>query len=82
MNSGQKFRALYRQFLFRLMDLELLSASARGDSSEMLGQFGALLVFGSLLLAWAGLAVGDEARRAAIAPRSGSRSASWFRSPC
>ena len=45
-----KFRVLYRQFLFRLMDVELLSASASGDASELLGQFAALLVFGSVVL--------------------------------
>jgi len=48
--ASLKFRVLYRQFLFRLMDVELLSASASGDASELLGQFGALLVFGSLVL--------------------------------
>jgi hypothetical protein len=50
MNTFQQFRVLYRQFLFRLMDVELLSASAGGDASALLGQFGALLIFGSLLL--------------------------------
>src|SRR5260221_11015082 len=50
-----QFRVLYRQFLFRAVDLELLSASAQGDVSKLLGQFAALLVFASLLLALAGL---------------------------
>ena len=43
-----KFRVLYRHFLFRLMDVEFLSNSAYGDTSSLLGQLGALLVFGSL----------------------------------
>lgn len=58
---------LYRQFLFRLMDVELLSGSARGDASALLGQFGSLLVFGGLLLSWFGLIMGGQAQRAASA---------------
>ena len=54
-----KLRVLYRHFLFRLMDVELLSNSAYGDTSSLLGQIGALLVFGSLLLAIAGATVGQ-----------------------
>jgi CubicO group peptidase (beta-lactamase class C family) len=46
-----QFRVLYREFLFRIVDLELLSAHAAGDSSTLLGQFVSLLVFCSLLLA-------------------------------
>ena len=38
-----QFRVLYREFLFRMVDLELLSA--QGDMSKLLGQFAALLVF-------------------------------------
>ena len=49
-----QFRVLYRQFLFRMVDLELLSASARGDISKLLGQFAALLLF---LSSWLGLAI-------------------------
>jgi len=40
-----QFRVLYRQFLFRMVDLEVLSASAQGDSNRLLGQCAALLVF-------------------------------------
>ncbi len=36
-----QFRVLYRDFLFRLVDLELLSAA--GDVPKLLGQFGAML---------------------------------------
>ncbi len=44
----QQFRVLYRQFLFRMVDLELLSADALGDSNKLLGQFAALLIFVSV----------------------------------
>jgi len=47
MNKLQ-FRVLYREFLFRLMDVEVLAPSARGDSNELLGQFGSLLISASL----------------------------------
>jgi hypothetical protein len=60
MAANSKFRVLYRQFLFRLMDVEMLASSAQGDSSSLLGQFGALLVFGSVLLAWVAVAVGGQ----------------------
>ena len=40
-----QFRILYRQFLFRMVDLELLSADAKGDMSKLFGQFAALLIF-------------------------------------
>ena len=39
-----QFRVLYREFLFRMVDLELLSADALGDSNKLLGQFAALLI--------------------------------------
>jgi len=45
-----QFRILYRQFLFRMVDIELLSADAQGDMSKLFGQFAALLVFISLAL--------------------------------
>jgi len=44
-----QFRVLYRQFLFRLVDLEWLSTQA--DTSKLLGQFAAMLVFFSLCIA-------------------------------
>jgi CubicO group peptidase (beta-lactamase class C family) len=47
----RQFRVLYREFLFRIVDLELLSAHAEGDSRTLLGQFASLLVFFSLILA-------------------------------
>src|SRR5882672_11821140 len=52
-----QFRVLYREFLFRMVDLELLSASAQGDVSKLLGQFAALLVLFSLLISLVGIGI-------------------------
>jgi hypothetical protein len=41
-----QFRVLYREFLFRVVDLELMSA--QGDPTKLLGQFAMLLTFFSL----------------------------------
>lgn len=49
-NAKQQYRVLYRQFLFRVVDLEVLSARALGDSNKLLGQFAALLIVISLLV--------------------------------
>jgi CubicO group peptidase (beta-lactamase class C family) len=46
-----QFRVLYRQFLFRIVDLEVLSAHAKGDSGGLISQFVSLLVFTSMCLA-------------------------------
>ena len=40
-----QWRVLYRQFLFRMFDPEVLSAQAQGDATKILGQFAVLLVF-------------------------------------
>ena len=48
MNTRLQFRVLYRQFLFRVFDLEVLSADAQGDANKLFGQFAALLVFVSV----------------------------------
>lgn len=45
-----QFRVLYRQFLFRVVDLEVLSADALGDSNRLLGQFAALLIVIGILI--------------------------------
>src|SRR5580658_6400571 len=50
-----QFRVLYRQFLFRIVDFDLLSAHAEGDMNKLFGQFAALFVFFSAGLAVAGL---------------------------
>ena len=51
-----QFRVLYREFLFRIVELGLLSAHAEGDSRTLLGQLASILVFfGVILGAGAGL---------------------------
>src|SRR5436305_2624842 len=50
-----QFRVMYRQFLFRMADLEALSAHAQGDLNKLLGQFAALLIFTSMVLAIAAM---------------------------
>lgn len=57
MNDKIQFRVLYRHFLFRMVDLELLSAEARGDMSKLFGQFASLLIWFSIGLAGAGIMV-------------------------
>ncbi|HVY92688.1 MAG TPA: hypothetical protein VHA14_08065 [Bryobacteraceae bacterium] len=62
-------RILYRQFLFRLMDVEFLAAGARGDASQLFGQFASMLIFVSFVGAYAGLIAGSMPR---------SRENTWF----
>jgi len=50
------FRVLYREFLFRIVDRELLSAYATGDSSQLLLQLVSLLAFLSALFSVPALA--------------------------
>ena len=50
-----QFRVLYRQFLFRMVDLEILSGD--GDVKRILGQFGALLIWMSSVLAFGSILV-------------------------
>ncbi|MBV9156008.1 MAG: beta-lactamase family protein [Acidobacteriaceae bacterium] len=47
--NWRQFRVLYRDFLRRLVDLELLSIHAQGDSATLFGQFISLLLFLTLL---------------------------------
>jgi CubicO group peptidase (beta-lactamase class C family) len=47
--SWRQLRVLHREFLFRIVDRELLSTHAQGDMSKLLIQFAALLIFVSLL---------------------------------
>src|SRR3984885_3191897 len=71
MNAKLQLRVLFRQFLFRVFDLEVLSAHAQGDANKLLGQFAALLVFvsvgvsfGAMILA--ALAPGTDPRDSAL----------------
>ena len=52
---------LHREFLFRIVDRELLSTHAQGDMSKLLLQFAALLIFVSLV--FAGVRVRSRMRR-------------------
>jgi hypothetical protein len=57
--SKLQFRVLYREFLFRIVDLELLAP--QGDPSKLLGQFAGLLIFVSWWLsAVAGMMAGSQ----------------------
>ena len=58
LNESLQFRILYRQFLFRLMDVELLSASESGDSRGLFGQAGALLISLSVGISWVAFTIG------------------------
>jgi hypothetical protein len=49
-NAKLQLRVLWREFLFRIADLEVLSAHALGDANKLLGQFAALLVLISAVL--------------------------------
>jgi hypothetical protein len=48
--SKLQFHILYREFLLRLVDLEVLSAHAQGDSNKLTGQLGSLLIFFSAVV--------------------------------
>jgi CubicO group peptidase (beta-lactamase class C family) len=52
-----QFRVLYREFLFRMVDLELLAR--QGDMRQLLGQLAALLIFVSVMFTIPALAAGS-----------------------
>ena len=51
----RQFRRLFREFLLRMVELESLSAEARGDLSKLVGQLASLLIFVSILFSIPGL---------------------------
>ncbi|HWE52832.1 MAG TPA: serine hydrolase domain-containing protein, partial [Bryobacteraceae bacterium] len=55
-----QFRVLYRQFLFRMVDLEFLSAAAQGDMNKLFGQFAALFIFIGIAFGLGGLLIGGS----------------------
>src|SRR5580692_6822011 len=59
MNTKLQLRVLFRQFLFRVFDLEVLSAQAQGDANRLLGQFAGLLVFVSVSVAFGAVVLAD-----------------------
>ena len=69
MTEKRQFRVLFREFLFRLVDLELLSAHAQGDASWLLGQFAALLVFLSICFCFPALGAGTQEGQALLIAR-------------
>src|SRR5690242_14030744 len=52
-----QFRVLFRQFLFRVVDLELLAPE--GDLAKLLGHFASLLLFFSVIMALVALFMGS-----------------------
>lgn len=53
---SSQFRILYREFLFRMVDLELIAP--QGDISRLLGQFASLLIFLSVGFTFAAMGFG------------------------
>jgi hypothetical protein len=54
--STVQFSTLYREFLFRMMDRDLLAVHAQGDANKLLGRFAAILICVSI--GFAGMAFG------------------------
>ena len=59
MINNTQVRVLYREFLFRMVDRELLSTDAQGDSNKLLGRFAAILILLSLGFAVTLLGIGS-----------------------
>jgi hypothetical protein len=55
-----QFRVLYREFLFRMVDIEVLSPQAEGDMNKLFGQLASLLIWMSIPLAMAGMSAGGN----------------------
>jgi hypothetical protein len=55
-----QFRVLYREFLFRVVDREVLSVTAQGDASKLLGRLAAILILISIPFSFAIVGVGDR----------------------
>ena len=60
--SKRQFGVLYRDFLLRLIDMEILSIHARGDASTLIGQFVAFLLLISLLFSIPAVYFGGKLR--------------------
>ena len=56
---NRRFRVLYDLFLFRMVDLEVLSAHALGDANKLLGQFASLLLFVSVVISFFAVSFDD-----------------------
>lgn len=55
----KQFWELYREFLFRLIDRELLASDAQGDANRLLGRFAAILIWLSIPFAVMAFAVSN-----------------------
>lgn len=66
----KQLRVLCREFMFRIVDLEILAA--RGDAGKLLGQFAALLAALSLMLAVPAIRFLNS-----LSPREGFEIAAW-----
>lgn len=55
-----QFRVLYREFLFRLVDRDVLSVSAQGDASRLFGQIAAVLVLLSIPFTVPAIGIGNS----------------------
>lgn len=62
--NAQQFRIVFRHFLFRMVDLELLLPE--GDMSKLMGQFAALLIFVSFGFAARLLSIDNHVPREAM----------------
>jgi hypothetical protein len=71
----RQFWQLYREFLFRLIDRELLASDAQGDANRLLGRFAAILIWLSVPFAVIALSVSN-----AHVPRQEMLARAWGRS--
>ena len=55
--GNRQFHVLYRQFLFQMVDREVLSTHALGDANKLLGNFAATLIWISIPFAVMALSV-------------------------
>ena len=70
MKPTQQFVILFRQFLFRAVEVDMLSTHAFGDAHKLLGRFAALLLFLSIGLAVPAIRIGSGG---SDAPAPGTR---------
>jgi hypothetical protein len=68
----KQFRVLYREFLFRLIDRELLAGGAQGDANRLLGRLAAILIW--LSIPFAAMALGASNARV---PRQEMLAGAW-----
>ncbi len=62
----RQFRVLYREFLFRLVDRDVLAAGAQGDASRLLGRLATILVVLSIPFAFMAASIDTHQSREAV----------------